>query len=215
MPRPFSEREKEVIAGRLTQYGYRMFSGQGLAKTNVEELASAAGISKGAFYGFYPSKEALFMEIIEETEARLRQEILAAIERPGPSPRRRLTEALRTAFKFLETTPILRTFTGGDVELMFSRIEPEKLQQHLRADRAFLEELIKRSRAAGIPIRATVEEIAGLLYPLVLAALHAEAPGQPAFDWDLDLMLELVAAYCLGEVRLEAGTRARRKERRK
>lgn len=213
MPRPFSEREKEVIGERLRQQGYRMFSSQGLAKTNVEELASAAGISKGAFYGFYPSKEALFMDIIEETEARLRQAILVAIDRPGPSPRKRLTAALRTAFEFLETTPMLRFFTGSDVELLFSRIEPGKLQQHLRADRAFLDELIRRSRAAGMPIRASVQEIAGLLYPLVLAALHREDRGKQAFDWDLDVMLELVAAYCLGEVRLEAGSRARRKER--
>ena len=215
MPRAFSEREKEVIRGRLREHGQRLFSRHGLVKTNVEELAAAAGISKGAFYGFYASKEALFMDIMEEIEARMRQEILAALDRPGPSPRSRLTQALKAAFRSLETTPMLQLFTGGDVELLFSRLEPGKLQRHLVADRAFLDELITRSRAAGIPIRINAQQLTELLYPLVLAVLHREDLGRQAFDWDVDVLLQLVAAYCLGEVRLEAGSPARRTERAK
>jgi AcrR family transcriptional regulator len=44
----------------------------GIRKTNVEELTEAAGISKGAFYSFYPSKEELFMDILEEIEEEVR-----------------------------------------------------------------------------------------------------------------------------------------------
>ena len=65
MPRAFTEHERTVIGKRLLQQGYRQFSAYGLAKTNVEEIAKAAGISKGAFYIFYESKEALFMDVIE------------------------------------------------------------------------------------------------------------------------------------------------------
>ena len=66
------------MAGRLLQAGHKQFSAHGLKKTNIEELAEVARISKGAFYHFYESKEALFMDVIEEVEQRSRREIFAA-----------------------------------------------------------------------------------------------------------------------------------------
>ena len=64
MARKFSEREKENIRKSLidickqnwTQYGYK--------KTSVDEICKQAGISKGAFYLFFESKEALFCEVL-------------------------------------------------------------------------------------------------------------------------------------------------------
>jgi AcrR family transcriptional regulator len=203
MPKGFSEREKELIGQCLLEQGYRLFSAYGLKKTNVEEIARAAGISKGAFYNFYASKEALFMDVVEEAEVRLRQELLAAVDLPGPSPRARLLAVMRKAFSLLETIPILQFLTGSDFDLLFRRMPPGKLQQHLANDRAFLVELIARCRQAGIPIQAQPDQIIGLLYPLVLAILHAGEFGPYNFSGSLDLLLELVATYCLGEVEIE------------
>ena len=74
MPKGFTEHEKELIRKRLLKEGYKQFSAYGLKKTNIEELAEAAKISKGAFYLFYESKEALFMDVVEVAEQRYRQE---------------------------------------------------------------------------------------------------------------------------------------------
>ena len=200
MPRGFSEREKELIGRRLLEQGYKQFSAHGLKRTNVEELAAAAGISKGAFYKFYESKEALFMAVIEEAETRVRQEVLAAVDLPGPSPRARLFAVLKKAFHLFRTIPILQFFTGSDYELLFRGLPAEGLQQHLAGDRAFIEELVTRCQDAGIPIRAEWEQIVGLLYPLVLATLHQADLGPSGFGGNIDLLLELVAAFCLGEV---------------
>ena len=86
--------DRQTAAGA----GLQAFSAYGLKKTNVEEIAEAAGISKGAFYIFYESKEALFMDVIEQAEIRFRQEVLAAVDLPGPSPRARLFAVLKKAF---------------------------------------------------------------------------------------------------------------------
>jgi len=139
MPKAFTPQEKEWIGKRLLEQGYKQFSAYGLKKTNVEELAEAAGISKGAFYLFYESKEALFMDVAELAEKRFRQEILAAIDLPGPSPRARLFAVLKKAFTLFETIPILRFFTSSDYDLLFRRIPAEKLQEHLANDRVFFE----------------------------------------------------------------------------
>ncbi len=201
MPRGFSEHEKEVIRKRLLEHGYKLFSTYGLSKTNVEELARAAGISKGAFYKFYESKEALFMDIIEQAEVRLRRDLMSVVALPGPSPRARLLAALKRAFALFDEMPILRFFTGGDYELLFSRVSPAQLQEHLDADRHFIDEFIAHCRAAGIPIRVNAEQITGLLYPLVLALFHRQDLGTEGFSGGIDVLLELVAAYCLGEIK--------------
>lgn len=64
MPRAFTEAEKQTIRARLLRAGRELFSHYGLRKTTVEELARAAGIAKGTFYLFFPSKEALYGEVL-------------------------------------------------------------------------------------------------------------------------------------------------------
>jgi len=203
MSKAFSEYEKELIGKRLLEQGYRLFSTYGLKKTNVEEIAQAAGISKGAFYHFYESKETLLMDVIEQAETHVRQELLALIDLPGPSPRARLFVILKTAFSLFEAIPVLRFFTGSDYDMLFRRLPAGKLQEHIDSDRMFFEELIAHCRKAGIPIRAQSEQIAGLLYSLVLPILHKDDLDQNIFKGSLDLHLELVAAFCLGEVELQ------------
>jgi AcrR family transcriptional regulator len=203
MPKAFSEPEREHIRERLLNQGYRLFSSYGLKKTNVEELTSAVGISKGAFYSFYDSKEALFMDVIEEAEVRLRQEILAAIDLPGPSPRARLFVVLQKAFAVFESIPLLQFVTSSDYSLIFRKIPPKKLKDHLSSDRAFFDELIARCRQAGIPIQAQPEQIASLLYPLALTIMHESDFGWTTFGGNIEINLELVAAFCLGEIELQ------------
>ncbi len=211
MPRGFSDHEKELIRRRLVEAGYKQFSAHGLKKTNVEELAAAARISKGAFYLFYESKEALFMDVAELAEQQFRQEVLATLDLPGPTPRARLLAAFKRAFSLLNTIPILQFFTSSDYEILFRRIPAQKLQEHLANDQAFFAEFIAHCRKAGIPIRVGAEEISRLLYPLVLAAFHKDELGQAGPEDGTYVLLELVAAFCLGEVQIERGARRRRR----
>jgi len=204
MPKGFTEHEKELIGKRLIEQGYKLFSAYGLKKTNVEELAESAGISKGAFYLFYESKEALFMDVTEQAEQHFRQQVLAAVDLPGPSPRARFLAVLKVAFSLLKTIPLLKFITGSDYDILFRRVPPEKLQQHLVNDRKFFEELIARCWQAGIPVRVQIDDIVALLYAVVMAVLHEDVFGPDILNHALDLQLELIAAFCVGEVELEA-----------
>lgn len=64
MAKAFSEREKKAIKERLiiackenwTKFGYK--------KTSVDDLCNQVGISKGAFYLFFTTKEDLFGEVL-------------------------------------------------------------------------------------------------------------------------------------------------------
>jgi AcrR family transcriptional regulator len=203
MPKGFSEHEKEVIRRRLLEQGYKQFSAYGLRKTNIEELAEAAGISKGAFYIFYESKEVLFMDVVELAEERFRQEILAIVDLPGPSPRRRLFAVLKAAFTLWKKIPLLQFFTSSDYDLIVRRVPAEKIQEHLASDRAFITELIARCRAVGIPVQVGAEQISGLLVAILLTSLHEDDFEAHNFTSTIDLLIELAAAYCLGEVEIQ------------
>jgi AcrR family transcriptional regulator len=210
MPKAFTEQEKELIRKRLLEQGHRQFSAYGLRKTNIEELAAAAGISKGAFYLFYASKEALFMEVVEQVEERLRLELFTMIDLPGPSPRARLFALLHHAFHRAKTIPLLRFLTGGDYDLLLRRTPPETFQEHVAHDRAFINELIARCQNAGIPLQVQSEEMISLLYPLVLTVMHEdEYAATFPLGGSVAVFLELVAALFLGEIELQlqpAGT---------
>ncbi len=210
MPKAFTEQEKELIRKRLLEQGHKQFSAYGLRKTNIEELAEAAGISKGAFYLFYTSKEALFMDVVEQVEQRLRQELFAMVDLPGPSPRARLFALLRHALHRMKTIPLLQFLTGQDYDQVFRRVPPEIFQEHVATDHAFVNELITRCRNAGIPLQGQPEQMLSLLYPLVLTMLHEdEYAATFPMGGSVDVFLELIAAIWLGEIELQlqpAGT---------
>ena len=211
MPKGFTDHEKERIKKRLLDQGYQQFSSFGLKKANVEELARAAGISKGAFYLFYESKEALFMDVVEEAEVRFRQQILAEIDQSEGTPRLRLYTVFKKAFTLWRTIPILRQFTRADYEMLSGRIPMDKLQEHVQADQAFLHELIDRCNRAGIPFRVTAEEINGLMYILFLTVLHEDDFGPGQLERPMNALVELVTAFCLGEISLQAAQRSQNK----
>lgn len=203
MPKGFTEREKELIRARLLENGQKAFSTYGLRKTNVEDLTRMTGVSKGAFYIFYDSKEALFMDVVEAAERKFREQVLAEIDRPGPSPRERLKHVLQTAFRIWKTFPILQQVTQVEYALLLQKMPPEKIQEHLQSDQAFIEMLIRRCREAGILIEAGSDQIAGLMNAMFFVSLHEDDFGQGTFPGTIDLLLELISAYCVGEIKVE------------
>ena len=64
MARNFTEQEKENIKRNLQENCKQSWTRYGYKKTSVDELCRQVGISKGAFYLFYESKEALFCQVL-------------------------------------------------------------------------------------------------------------------------------------------------------
>ena len=49
---------------RLLEGADRLFRDQGFAAVGVAQLCAAAGVNKGSFYHFFPSKQALLLEVV-------------------------------------------------------------------------------------------------------------------------------------------------------
>jgi AcrR family transcriptional regulator len=71
MAKAFSEQEREIINEKLIEACEECWNLYGYQKTNIRDLCSKAGISSGAFYLFYKSKELLFVETAIKAVKRL------------------------------------------------------------------------------------------------------------------------------------------------
>jgi len=57
-------REPEARPGQILEAAFRIFGTRGLHKATLEEVARAAGISKGTIYLYFPSKADLFSAML-------------------------------------------------------------------------------------------------------------------------------------------------------
>lgn len=71
MARSFTEQEKQNIQSKLLTECEKSWAKFGYKKTSIDELCIKAGISKGAFYAFFESKEALFCDTLRLVQDRL------------------------------------------------------------------------------------------------------------------------------------------------
>src|SRR6266516_8133489 len=70
---------KETTRGRLLAAAAREFARAGFERANVDGLSLAAGYAKGTIYNYFPSKEELFLAVVEEASAQ------AAATSPAPA----------------------------------------------------------------------------------------------------------------------------------
>ncbi|VAZ90594.1 TetR/AcrR family transcriptional regulator [Mycobacterium pseudokansasii] len=57
---------KQANRARLLRAAAEQFSLHGIESANVNEISLAAGFAKGTVYNYFPSKEALFLAVVEE-----------------------------------------------------------------------------------------------------------------------------------------------------
>ncbi len=50
---------------KIIEAGIELFSQKGYEATSVQDICEIAGVSKGAFFHYFPTKEAFFMEILD------------------------------------------------------------------------------------------------------------------------------------------------------
>ena len=82
---------KETTHGRLLAAAAQEFARAGFERANIDGISLAAGYAKGTIYNYFPSKEELFLAVVEEASAQ------AAAAAPAPefaSASERLTAAL-------------------------------------------------------------------------------------------------------------------------
>jgi len=182
----FTVAEREAIRKQLKASAWDCARTPGMRKTTVEELCQSAGISKGAFYAFYDSKELLFFEIMEECHSQMYGTAKAAVERlKGLPPTRRLAEGVLTACVVLEESGLV-DFFENDLSYLLRKIPPEILMAHYSSDDAHIREMLT---SLDVVEEASQNLALAVVRALLLTLSHQRQIG-PSFEKALRLLVE-------------------------
>jgi AcrR family transcriptional regulator len=193
VPRPFSPDERSQIAQRLREAGRSAFAARGLRRVTVDDLARAAGISKGAFYLFFDSKEALLLDVLQRFEADFQRNVLHEVLRPDLGPVESLRTLLRTAVAVPSTEPLLRNLTDTDAQILMRRIPPDQAAALFEADVASAKRFVDYWCEQGSPIGLDAAVLTGLMRAIVLTSFRQHEIGSAVYEQVIQILIDSVA----------------------
>jgi AcrR family transcriptional regulator len=100
---------------QLLDVARELFAAGGFHATSMDDVAEAAGVTKPVLYQHFPSKRALYRELLEDVGARLMAEITAAAAQADRG-RERVQNGMAAYFRFVTgNQPAFRLLFGASV----------------------------------------------------------------------------------------------------
>lgn len=188
MPKCYSEQEREYIKTRLREEAANCLAQYGVRRTTVDELVKRVNIPKGTFYLFYPSKESLLFEVIQQQHELVNRELYQAISEMAGRPFsvETLTDLIFAFYKKTEDMPILRLIDSGEVELLVRKLPREVVEEHLQDDTDTIEKMFSL-----LPGKKEVDIglISAAFHAIYYATLHKKEIGEALYDQALRLLI--------------------------
>ncbi len=183
----FTDQEKTSIIKALRQAAGRRAATVGFRKTTVDELARDAGISKGAFYKFYPSKEHLFLDMLEEWRRGIYARAEAALAQcTALPPRRRAAAVFKAAWRAILEQPMAQ-LRREELPLLLRKIPDDaNLVRHYESEDAFISALIDKTRVRLAVTPGVACEALKLLMLTVITVPQCGADYDAAMDQLID-----------------------------
>jgi AcrR family transcriptional regulator len=184
----------------LLQAAAEAFAERGYAETTISELIVRSGLTKGAFYFHFPSKEHLALAVIDEKQRQSIESIQAAID----GEHRAIDQLRQVALALVRLhRDDPSAFSVSRLSRDLARVPDvrDRIRDHMRAWVGMLAGLITRAQADG-DLPGTIE--AGDLAALLVAATDGlkdlgeliDAPSRAgrAFGRRMDALVALVDA---------------------
>ena len=92
------QQRSEETRTKITDSAIRLFSTRGFNTASVDDICEAAGISKGAFYHHFESKQALFLALLDGWLQAIDNAIEASKDKTAPETFTQMTEAFPAIF---------------------------------------------------------------------------------------------------------------------
>jgi TetR/AcrR family transcriptional regulator, transcriptional repressor for nem operon len=167
---------------RLLDTARDLIHSRSYASASVDDLCAAAGINKGSFYYFFPSKRELVLSVLDEQWERTRTNVLDPAFAADVPPLERIDRFFRRVTE-IHRVPVVLGCPFGNLALELSTME-EPVRDKVRAIfdgyRGYFERALTDAVAAGALGPADVQDTAQALVAyfqgaLVLAKTHNDA----------------------------------------
>ena len=212
-PCPFRRRRKEARPAELLEAALTLFVEKGFAATRSEEVARAAGVSKGTLYLYFPSKEELLKAVIQHflgTEIETGVQEAAAADGPTAQVMEHL---LVTWWTRIYEGPASGVFKLVITEVRnFPEIGQFWVERVVAPGEAIVSNLIRRGVERGEFAVDDIESAThSILMPLILECVlkHSFMPCGIGKDMEIDPAQFMQAHLRLIFAGLQAGARQR------
>jgi len=178
-----TQRRGEETRTRILEAAVAGFAEQGYGKTSVAEICSRAKASKGAFYHHFPSKQALFLELLERWLAALdeRLEGIRVEDATVPEELMRMTGIIRQVFQAgAEQLPLFLEFwtrAAHDAAVWEATIAP------YRRYRTFFSRMIESGFAEGTLRPVDPDSAARVIVSLAVGLVVQGLLDTEGADW--------------------------------
>jgi len=92
-----------IVKTKIVASAERLFTEKGYESTSIQDIADDCSIAKGSVYKFFPSKEDLYIEILEERQLTLIEQRERIREDASLSPRERYVAEIECQLQFFLT----------------------------------------------------------------------------------------------------------------
>lgn len=93
------QQRSEETRSKIIDSAVKLFSTRGFSAASVDEICEEAGISKGAFYHHFESKQALFLALLDSWLQAIDNAIEASKDKTAPETFMQMTEAFPYIFE--------------------------------------------------------------------------------------------------------------------
>lgn len=217
--RPGSRGEPEKTRAAILKAALEEFSHEGVAGARTDEIARRAGVNKALLYYYFKDKEGLYAAALEEVFSGLSTRIMAVLETPGLSPRKKLLKYVEAHFDYIASAPfyprlVQREFmrsAGRTLSPLAGRV----LERYGKPIYLKLGSVIREGMASGefrnVDPEQTVTSLLGLIvfYFISLPAQQAMNSGDPSSSERIAArraaVLDFVSAALFAPAREEKG----------
>jgi len=200
MPRHFGDEEKTHIRAEIVKTGTEFFHRYGFKKTNIDEIARLAGVSKGTFYSLFNSKEDFFVEILLSVEQQIHGMLEEQLLNSDLPVKEAFLESVFAQLKYVSETPVLNVLTQPEeYRFLFRKLRPDQIEQFFSQDKDYIERILNRARTRTEVRDVDTEVLTGVMRGIAMLVLHQREIGEEVFTDSLRLLLTMVAEYLFPE----------------
>lgn len=199
MPKAYSEKEREYIRQSLKKEALDCLIQFGVRKTTVDELVRRVNIPKGTFYLFYPSKEILLFDALNEVHDEIHKSLLRDLEAmKGAATVDDTVDRIYEYFVRIDENQLTSILVHGDFELLLRKLPKEEVEKHFLKDQMSMEQLISYFPGAEKkPLK--IYECA--IRAVFMTVLHKREIGEEHYYEAVRVMLKGIVEQMIAPVR--------------
>lgn len=194
MATAFSNNEKELIRNKLNEVAQLCLQKYGVRKTTVDQIVKMAGISKGSFYNFYPSKEVLFFTVLEEYQKYIIDELTNKLRGQDNIGIDKFTELFYELYQNVGQSFIMNIVKNQEFEYLIRKLPKELIINHHSLDDIFIKKIFSYIK---IKDSINIDVVTASLRAIFMSMIYIEEIGEKDFDEVLKLLISGIAHHII------------------